>query len=112
MDKIVKTYYKERKGIIDDEFYTEPDEYSIDRCIDYRNIRLNQVITAEKKIFEYEYDFGDDWEHRIELEKVLTEHNQQYPDCGGPFGYSDLLEIISDKKHEEYRETIEWLGDK
>ncbi len=25
--------------IIDDEFYTEPDEYSIDRCIDYRKIK-------------------------------------------------------------------------
>ena len=108
--------------IIDGEFYTEPDEYSIDRCIDYRNIKLNQVITAEKQTFEYEYDFGDGWEHIIELEKVLKEHDQPSPvclagkracppeDCGGPFGYSDLLEILSDKEHEEYRETIEWLG--
>jgi hypothetical protein len=108
---------------IDGEFYAEPDEYSVDRCIDYKSIKLNQVITSEKQGFEYEYDFGDGWEHKIELEKILTQHSQQYPsclagkracppeDCGGPFGYVDLLKIISDNKHEEYEETMEWLGD-
>jgi len=32
-------------------------------------------------------------------------------DCGGVWGYSDLLEILIDPKHEEYEDYIEWLGD-
>jgi hypothetical protein len=108
---------------INGEFYTEPDEYSVDRSIDYRKIKLDQLITSENQAFEYEYDFGDGWEHKIVLEKILTQHSQQHPscltgkracppeDCGGPFGYADLLKIISDKKHVEYEETMEWVGD-
>ncbi|MEM2959403.1 MAG: hypothetical protein QW261_13980 [Candidatus Jordarchaeaceae archaeon] len=31
-------------------------------------------------------------------------------DCGGVWGYEELLEIIKNPKHEEYQETLEWLG--
>ncbi|VAX33816.1 hypothetical protein MNBD_NITROSPIRAE01-1661 [hydrothermal vent metagenome] len=31
-------------------------------------------------------------------------------DCGGVWGYANLLEIINDPSHEEYDETSEWLG--
>ena len=71
----------------------------------------------------YTYDFGDDWVHKIKFEKILTrEKNIDYPicikgkracppeDCGGIWGYEDLLEIINNPKHEEYEEMLEWLG--
>lgn len=74
---------------------------------------------------EYEYDFGDCWEHDIVFEGILTkEKNQKYPkcldgaracppeDCGGVTGYYNLLEIISDPDNEEYEEMITWLGGK
>jgi len=32
-------------------------------------------------------------------------------DCGGPRGYEELLEIVSDPKHPEYQERREWLGE-
>ncbi|HZJ35808.1 MAG TPA: plasmid pRiA4b ORF-3 family protein, partial [Gillisia sp.] len=31
-------------------------------------------------------------------------------DCGGLYGYYNLLEIISNKKHPEHKEMIEWIG--
>lgn len=74
--------------------------------------------------FAYEYDFGDDWEHRIVVEKVLArEAGVAYPrclagrrarppeDCGGPWGYADLLAAISDPAHPDHEEMREWLGD-
>lgn len=32
-------------------------------------------------------------------------------DCGGPFGYAELLEAITDPKHKRHAELIEWIGD-
>jgi hypothetical protein len=71
----------------------------------------------------YEYDFGDEWVHEIELEAIGTrERGKKYPrcldgrracppeDCGGPPGYADLLATIADPASEEYAETMEWLG--
>ncbi len=31
-------------------------------------------------------------------------------DCGGVWGYGDLLEIIKDPDNEEYEEMMDWLG--
>ncbi|MBE9592266.1 MAG: plasmid pRiA4b ORF-3 family protein, partial [Proteobacteria bacterium] len=31
-------------------------------------------------------------------------------DCGGIWGYAELLEIINNPEHEEYEEMMEWLG--
>lgn len=33
-------------------------------------------------------------------------------DCGGVWGYSELLEILKDPDHEEYDSYLEWLGGK
>jgi len=109
--------------IIDGRFYSEPDEDSFSECIDYRKIKLNQVLSTEKQTIKYEYDFGDGWVHKIVLEKILHDCIQKYPvcldgkrncppeDCGGPYGYEDLLKVISDPEDEGYDEMIEWLGD-
>ena len=32
-------------------------------------------------------------------------------DCGGPWGYEHLLEVLRDPQHEEHDELIEWVGD-
>jgi hypothetical protein len=32
-------------------------------------------------------------------------------DCGGPWGYSELLEVLGDPKHERHAELTEWIGD-
>ncbi len=32
-------------------------------------------------------------------------------DCGGPWGYAEMLEAIKDPKHERHNELVEWIGD-
>lgn len=69
----------------------------------------------------YTYDFGDNWTHSLILEKVIPEvsmipelldGNGACPpeDCGGAWGYQNLLNILANKKHPEYKEHMEWLG--
>ena len=106
----------------DKKFYSEPEEDSHSKYIDYRKIRLNQIVSNEKESFLYEYDFGDGWEHKIILEKILKNHKQKYPtcvdgkrncppeDCGGPFGYENLLDALTNSKHEDHKEMMEWIG--
>lgn len=86
-------------------------------------LKIADHFSMENKSADYTYDFGDNWEHKIQLEKILPrEKNINYPvciggkraappeDCGGVGGYENLLEIINDPDNEEYEETIEWLG--
>ena len=70
----------------------------------------------------YRYDFGDDWEHTIVLEKTLPQAQVEYPrciggrrrcppeDCGGTWGYQEFLEAVSDPKHKDHASRLEWVG--
>ena len=85
--------------------------------------KISNYFSLENRKADYVYDFGDDWEHIVELEKILPkEEKVKYPicikgkracppeDCGGISGYYNLLEIMKDSEHEEYEEMLEWLG--
>ncbi len=85
---------------------------------------LSQVLPSSRRQLVYLYDFGDSWEHRIQLEKTVpqTEENANPvclagegvcppEDCGGGWGYANLLEIAKDPAHPDYEETMEWLGE-
>lgn len=75
----------------------------------------------ENDWFTYIYDLGDDWQHRVTIEKVLENYEYNYPqvikykgdcpveDCGGIYGYYECLDIISDKNHPEYEARLEWM---
>jgi len=91
--------------------------------IDERKAKLSRVLAAPKQRMVYEYDFGDGWEHGIQLEKIVApEPGLHYPrclagrracppeDCGGVWGYAELLQIIADPGHPEHAERLEWLG--
>ena len=83
---------------------------------------LSSLLSKEKDWLTYEYDFGDSWEHKLVLEKKLPfDSAMQLPhcingkracppeDCGGIWGYMDLIGIMSDKSSPEYAERVEWL---
>lgn len=72
----------------------------------------------------YMYDFGDDWVHTMKLEKIIPREKAfDYPrctggkracppeDCGGPWGYMELLEVLANPEGEEYEEMLEWVGE-
>ena len=88
-----------------------------------RNVRLDKVA-REGGVLIYMYDFGDSWEHELKIEKVLPlEPGAHYPhclageracppeDCGGPWGYANLLEVLNNLKDEEHEEMREWVGE-
>lgn len=88
-------------------------------------IQIDEYFRRVGDSVRYEYDFGDGWNHEVLLEGILLkEKGKRYPrcidgeracppeDCGGPLGYYELLEIISDPHHEEHEETMVWLGGK
>lgn len=83
---------------------------------------LGEVAPKVKFHFLYIYDMGDNWEHDIVVEKILPaepdgvypvcvdgERNHPLEDSGGIWGYTDLLEILSDPTHEEHDERKDWL---
>ncbi|MGH9001489.1 MAG: plasmid pRiA4b ORF-3 family protein [Acidimicrobiia bacterium] len=89
---------------------------------DERRARLRNLVEADSS-FLYWYDFGDDWRHKVVVEKVLpAQAGVTYPactggrracppeDCGGPWGYQSFLEAISDPVHEEHESMLEWVG--
>lgn len=109
---------KIRVGIPDDEFF--PD----DELKASWEIPLKQYFSSVKDFCNYWYDFGDDWHHKIVLEKILPyDKNVKYPlcvagkracppeDCGGPWGYVDMMEILRDPIHPDYGNIIEWIGE-
>ncbi len=88
-----------------------------------RKLKLSQVVRRGVKKFHYVYDFGDHWEHVIQVEKVLeAEPKVKYPrcvkggracppeDCGGAWGYGDFLAAVQNPTHESHEEMLEWVG--
>jgi hypothetical protein len=91
---------------------------------DGRKVNISELLNAPKDKIKYEYDFGDGWEHIIEVKKVLQpEAGKKYPivtggamacppeDCGGIWGYANLVETTKKKDTDEYEEMLEWLGE-
>jgi Plasmid pRiA4b ORF-3-like protein len=108
-------------------FETERGEYGRpDPELGHRNaatVTLKAVAPRAGARLRYLYDFGDDWEHDLVVEAVgRADPDASYPrctggrragppeDCGGIWGYADLLEILADPQHEEHEERLEWLG--
>ena len=90
--------------------------------IDERRKKLLKVLGRERQ-FEYLYDFGDSWWHKIRVEGVLpltTSRPQALclagemacppEDVGGLGGYFEFLEAVTDPLHEEHDAMVEWCG--
>ena len=109
--------------------WEEDDEYLYGKPV--RQFKADEVklkefeIGGDRKPFWYWYDFGDSWYHKITFQKptkkdlelfkgipVCVDSNGACPpeDVGGPWGYCDFLEAITNSKHPEYREWREWAG--
>jgi len=96
----------------------------------YRDERRVSVAAVASQLgirgeFEYRYDMGDGWRHRIVVESLpllaevpdlrlpvcLAGENACPPeDVGGPPGYALLLEVLTDRKHEQHQDMVRWIG--
>lgn len=82
-------------------------------------IMLEAYLDKEKR-FTYVYDFGDDWRHAVVVEKIIEEYEFNYPvvlkfkgetpyeDCGGIYGYYQLLETLKNPSDPEYKNLKDW----
>jgi hypothetical protein len=90
---------------------------------DEAKVSLGSLIRRKGQSFLYEYDFGDSWQHKVLVEKLLeAEDGVQYPvcpagkracppeDCGGVWGYEALLEALADPDHPDHEDMVEWAG--
>lgn len=80
---------------------------------------LADFFPEHKKII-YTYDFGDSWEHEIELVRVVEEYDQELPylleasgrtppeDVGGIPGFMQFYEVISSPHHPEHEFFKDW----
>jgi hypothetical protein len=93
------------------------------RVLSEKRYTVADLAPAAKRSFVYEYDFGDGWEHKIVVEKILPPDPAfRHPvclgganacppeDCGGIGGYYELIEILADSRNPEHESMKEWLG--
>lgn len=108
---------KTRYALADPDWDFGPPPRSVHRT------RLHNIVDVGGTI-KYTYDFGDDWVHKITVEKSLPraadvavpaciDGRRAAPpeDCGGVWGYEELLAILADPSHPEYEERAMWAGD-
>jgi len=99
------------------------DEDEMEPITDVKEVSVGDVFTEVGTTAVYEYDFGDGWMHHLVLVDrsihptqevlplVISGENACPPeDCGGIHGYKELLEVLKNPKHPEYRETKVWVG--
>lgn len=92
-------------------------------ALDTNKYPINFLLREKKDRIKYEYDFGDSWEHEVWLKGIREYDHGESPclkvvkgigacppeDCGGVWGYADLLEILKKKrKTKDEKEQLEW----
>ncbi len=99
------------------------EEFGLDCDADEATTTLGQLLRPGDQV-RYTYDYGDSWEHGIVVEELRLdgasrEHGRWAvldgamagppEDCGGVWGYRELLEARRDRRHPRHAEIMEWL---
>lgn len=78
------------------------------------------AVAVQGSTFVYRYDFGDDWEHDVTVERVMSGEDAAIitctggeracppEECGDPHGYANLLEVLANSKHEQHAGMRRW----
>lgn len=103
--------------------YGVQEQGRLQEVLDELAYTVAEVLPRVKDTMVYEYDFGDDWRHKIVLEKVLEpDPAARYPrcikgkrkappeDCGGVGGYLYLIDAVAHPERQEHADALEWAG--
>lgn len=68
--------------------------------------------------FTYLYDFGDGWEHEVDVVGAGSEQPGVVAgegpcppeDVGGPYGYAEFRKALADPQHPDHDQMREWAG--
>ena len=86
-------------------------------------VTLEQVAPDVTSTVLYTYDFGDRWDHDIAIEQIAARDPAvEYPrctgggraappdDCGGVWGYANVIRVVGDPSDPEHDRMMTWLG--
>jgi hypothetical protein len=86
-------------------------QFGLPDVYDEAKVKLCDLFRYPKQVLNYEYDFGDNWDHELLVEALLDpDPTATYPrcvggaracppeDCGGIWGYEELLELLGPLK--------------
>jgi hypothetical protein len=109
--------------------FNEPSPFGFDFGPQWDNeeaMTLSRLVASDHRRLVYVYDFGDGWTHEILISKPKPSKPElTYPcclkgqfagppeDCGGIWGYLDLVDALHTppaERTEDQRERLEWLG--
>ncbi|MBE1553195.1 plasmid pRiA4b ORF-3 family protein [Sporosarcina limicola] len=102
--------------VCDEEAFSYPGEVDMKH---EKGVKLSEYIPACEKL-TYTYDFGDDWNHDIEVESIMEDYDSNYPVClegegntppedvGGQYGYEEFLKVLADPDHPEHEHLVKW----
>ena len=93
------------------------------RITDAAATKLSSLVADGVMDMTYVYDMGDNWQHRIGVEKLMPANpGTQYPrflggerrcppeDCGGVPGYYEFLDNIASKQSKNRKAVLDWYG--
>lgn len=117
-------HFLTRDARYSDPRYDEDPGFGPERDRDEGRAALSQVAPETGAQFDYEYDFGDSWQHEVAVETIFPPGSGSATaahcldgaracppeDCGGIWGYANLLKILRNPKHPEYKGMKEWVG--
>jgi hypothetical protein len=94
-----------------------------ERITNVAGAKLSGLLTVGVREIGYVYDMGDNWQHRIIVEKFkAAEPGVLYPqflggerrcppeDCGGIPGYYEFLNNIASKQSKRRKAALDWYG--
>jgi hypothetical protein len=100
----------------------EPSRDDYSRREDAGRIQLRDVAARKGARLAYLYDFGDDWRHELIVKEaarpdvesgkavcIAGERACPPEDCGGVWGYAELLDALADPANPDREERVEWL---
>lgn len=115
---ILDNQTKERAAVL----VTSPEDLSyIPNAILIDNVKLDDYFPEYREMV-YTYDYGDNWEHHIELLQVIDNYLEESPylveatgqtppeDVGGVPGFIQFREIMMDPDHPAHDQAVEWAG--
>ena len=86
--------------------------------------RCHRGGAGARGAFEYRYDMGDGWAHRIVIESAPPSAAGEFPlplcvagenacppeDVGGSHGYAEFLRALGERRHEQHEDMARWIG--
>jgi Plasmid pRiA4b ORF-3-like protein len=94
-----------------------------ERITDASELQLSHLLSSGASEIGYLYDMGDNWQHRIIIEKIkpaeLETLGPQFlggerrcppEDCGGLPGYHEFLREIASRHEEKRKSALAWYG--